>query len=29
VRGAFADYGDTGSDGRASSVRFTLLPVPS
>lgn len=29
VRAAVADYGDTGSDGRPSSVRFTLLPVLS
>ncbi len=29
VRAAVADAGDTGSDGRPSSVRFTLLPVPS
>jgi murein DD-endopeptidase MepM/ murein hydrolase activator NlpD len=27
VRAAVADYGDTGSDGRPSSVRFSLLPV--
>ncbi len=27
VRAAVADAGDTGSDGRPSSVRFTLLPV--
>jgi hypothetical protein len=27
VRAAVADSGDTGSDGRPSSVRFTLLPV--
>lgn len=27
VRAAVADYGDTGSDGRPSSVRFVLLPV--
>lgn len=27
VRAAIADWGDTGSDGRPSSVRFTLLPV--
>jgi murein DD-endopeptidase MepM/ murein hydrolase activator NlpD len=29
VRAAVADSGDTGSDGRPSSVRFNLLPVPS
>lgn len=27
VRAAVADYGDTGSDGRPSSIHFTLLPV--
>ena len=27
VRAAMADSGDTGSDGRPSSIRFTLLPV--
>ena len=27
VRAAVADYGDTGSDGRPSSIRFVLLPV--
>ncbi|MEZ4532257.1 MAG: M23 family metallopeptidase [Thermomicrobiales bacterium] len=27
VRAAVADYGDTGSDGRPSSIRFALLPV--
>jgi hypothetical protein len=27
VRAAVADSGDTGSDGRPSSVRFTLLPL--
>lgn len=29
VRAAVPDDGDTGSDGRPSSVRFTLLPVPN
>lgn len=29
VRAAVADAGDTGSDGRPSSVRFTLLPALS
>lgn len=29
VRAAVADYGDTGSDGRPSSVKFALLPVLS
>lgn len=27
VRAAVADYGDTGADGRPSSVKFLLLPV--
>lgn len=27
IRAAVADYGDTGSDGRPSSIRFALLPA--